>query len=74
MSDYTVTVDNYEVEVDVSHFVPALPMRWAATPEESYESEEYELTFEVVSAIRITDIGEFPTRDDIEDALVAKLH
>ena len=45
MSTCTVTVGNFEIEVEIHHFRPEIPMRWGATPEDSSEAECYELDF-----------------------------
>ena len=76
MSEETVHINNYYVDVDVTHFRPYTPALWGATPEDSEEDEEYELEFTVIKAVKCatTEIDELPTLEDIEDALVAKLH
>ena len=78
MSTCTVKVGNFEVEVEIHHFRPEIPMRWGATPEDSSEAECYELDFTSKTANHTgsgseTD-DEFPSRDDIEKAVVKQLH
>lgn len=78
MSEVTVHVNNYYVDVEVNHFRPYIPARWGATPEDSDEGEEYQLDFNVIQAVYLpvasTDTDELPTLDDIEEALVDLLH
>jgi len=78
MAEHTVHVNNYYVDVDVTHFIPCQPMHWGATPEDSCEGDEYQLEFDVIQAVYIpvasSDTDELPTRDDIEEALVELLH
>ena len=78
MSEQTVLVNNYYVDVEVTHFKPYVPTLWGATPEDSAEDEEYELTFDVIKAVRISDycsgIDELPTLEEIENELVSILH
>jgi hypothetical protein len=53
-------------------------MHWGATPEDSYEGDEYQLEFDVIQAVYIpngpVDTDELPTLADIEEALVDRLH
>ena len=78
MSEHTGHINSYYVDVDVTHFSPGSPALWGSTPEDSDEGEEYQLTFDVIKAVRLpadcSDIDELPTLDDIENALVEKLH
>lgn len=78
MSEHTVHIGSYYVDVDVTHFRPGSPALWGSTPEDSDEGEEYQLTFDVIKAVHMpvacSDIDELPTLDDIEDALVDLLH
>ena len=77
MSEVTIHVNNYYVDVEVNHFRPYIPARWGATPEDSDEGEEYELDFNVIRAVKCASVpmlDDLPTLDDIEGALVEKLH
>jgi hypothetical protein len=76
MSETTVHINNYYVDVEVNHFRPYTPARWGATPEDSDEGEEYELDFSVIRAVKCSITGDeaLPTLEDIEEALVDRLH
>ena len=78
MSEQTVHVGNYYVDVEVTHFKPYVPVSWGSTPEDSDEGEEYELEFDVIKAVHLpvacSDIDELPRLEDIEEALVDLLH
>ena len=79
MSIRSFPVDGYNVEVEVTHFIPEQPLRWGSTPEDSDLGEDYELEFDILSLNHISDtagdeLGELPTREDIEEKLVSILH
>jgi hypothetical protein len=76
MSRETLEINNYCVNVEVHHFRPSVPVRWGATPEDSDEGEEYQLNFDVIDLVKTGEgvATEIPTFDDIEEALVNKLH
>ena len=78
--EITVETSGFEVEVLVINFTPGRPPIWGPTPEDSAEAEPYDLDFDIVSGTRIIDssdldyLGEFPSRESIEEAVVAVLH
>ena len=76
MSRETLEINNYCVNVEVNHFRPSVPVRWGAPPEDSDEGEEYQLNFDVIDLVKTGEgvATEIPTFDDIEEALVNKLH
>ena len=75
MSETTVHFDGYYVDCLVKHFVPYMPVRWGATPEDSDPACDHELDFDIIRVVANTpEQCELPTLDDIEVELVSKLH
>ena len=67
MSETTVHFDGYYVDCLVKHFIPYMPVRWGATPEDSDPACDHELDFDIIRVVAIhLNNAELPTLDDIE--------
>jgi hypothetical protein len=75
MSETTVHFDGYYVDCEVSHFIPYIPVRWGPTPEDSDDSEEAQLEFNVIKVVNTSkEKHELPTLDEIHAQLLVVLH